>query len=163
MFQTDNIHLFRRKEVVVLLHKVSCFPRPRFQGAMRRVMSTLMLLLLALGTLVVSCSAPFTRSKAIETGKMEKGEMVEENEREVQPGDVKVVDGTEFMYGRNLKFNLTPYEPEYMWIRKDEYTPTMFERLRLSMVAGKDKKENEDLRRRIERLEAELKRLDAKE
>ncbi|OPY65765.1 MAG: hypothetical protein A4E57_03053 [Syntrophorhabdaceae bacterium PtaU1.Bin034] len=107
---------------------------------------------LALALPLASCSFPFGQKKLADVQEAEKGEKVQE--AEPKPGDVKLVDGVEYIYARNRRFQLTPYEPEYLWIRKDEYSPGIFE----SITAGTDKKEREELERRMAKLEAELKK-----
>jgi hypothetical protein len=62
------------------------------------------------------------------------------------------MDGTEYIYARNRRFQLTPYEPEYLWLPKDQYSPGIFE----SVMAG-DKKERQALEHRLAKLEAQLK------
>jgi hypothetical protein len=72
-------------------------------------------------------------------------------------GDIRVENGIEYMYARNRKFGSSPYEPEYMWVRKDEATPSMFESLAERLATTSDKKEIDELKKRIAKLEAELK------
>ena len=79
-------------------------------------------------------------------------------QKEPQPGDVKVVNGIEYIYGRNVRWMKEPYEPEYVWVRKDHYSPGLFESIRQSTDK---KKEFEDLKKRIEILEKELKKAEA--
>jgi hypothetical protein len=113
------------------------------------------LIILILVLLLVSCSMPFGKKKAEAPAapqKSEKGEKVQETE--AKPGDVKLVDGVEYIYAKNRRFQLTPYEPEYLWIRKDQYSPGLFE----SITAGSGKKEREELERRMAKLEEELKK-----
>ena len=78
------------------------------------------------------------------------------DDKEAKPGDIKVIDGVEYIYARNKKFMLTPYEPELVWVRKDQYSPGIFE----SLTGGPStsKKEREELEKRIARLEEELKK-----
>ncbi len=86
--------------------------------------------------------------------KAEKIEKVEESNP--KPGDIKVIDGVEYIYASNRKFMLTPYEPEYVWIRKDQYTPRMGENLLSGGTANK--KEREEMEKRLAKLEEELKK-----
>jgi hypothetical protein len=128
------------------------------------------LLLLIILPLLLSCSLPFGLGKgksdpaaakkeatAAKTdkgkpAKTDKGERVEEA-AEPKPGDVKVVDGVEYIYTRNRRFQLTPHEPEYVWLRKDQYSPGIFE----SLTEG-GKKERQELEKRMAKLEEELKK-----
>jgi hypothetical protein len=86
--------------------------------------------------------------------KAEKIEKVEESNP--KPGDIKVIDGVEYIYTSNRKFMLTPYEPEYVWIRKDQYTPRMGENLLSGGTSNK--KEREEMEKRLAKLEEELKK-----
>ncbi len=83
-----------------------------------------------------------------------------EEMKEPQMGDIKVIDGVEYIYTRNRKYMLTPYEPPYVWIRKDQYTPGIGEALSFSIggSGGPTKKERDELERRIAKLEEELKK-----
>lgn len=85
--------------------------------------------------------------------KVTKGEKVEEEAP--KPGDIKVIDGIEYIYARNRRFMLSPYEPEYVWIRKDQYSPSLGETLALGFGVTK---EREELEKRIAKLEEELKK-----
>jgi hypothetical protein len=81
------------------------------------------ILILSLMVLLVSCSLPFTKKKAdTKAGREAKGEKAQKTEEaEPKPGDIKVIDGIEYIYAGNRKYMLAPYEPEYVWIRKDQY------------------------------------------
>lgn len=83
----------------------------------------------------------------------QKSERIEE--AEPKPGDIKVIDGVEYIYAHNPRYMLTPGEPENVWIRKDEYSPGMFESLAKSSP-GEDK-ERKQLEGRIAKLEEDLK------
>jgi hypothetical protein len=76
---------------------------------------------------------------------------------EPKPGDIKILDGVEYIYARNKKYMLTPYEPEYMWIRKDQYTPGLGETV-ASAFGGSSKKDREELEGRLAKLEADYKK-----
>jgi hypothetical protein len=74
---------------------------------------------------------------------------------EEQPGDIRVIDGVEYIYGKNVRYGVNPYEPLYAWVRRDQYTAgwDVSDRLGASTKELKELKELED---RIARLEAEL-------
>lgn len=103
---------------------------------------------LLLALLLASCGA--SPAQASEPPKKDKGEEI--RDADPRPGDIKTADGVEYIYARNRRFQLTPYEPEYLWIRKDHYAPGIFE-----SIAEGNTKELEELERRIARLEALLK------
>ena len=75
---------------------------------------------------------------------------------EEQPGDIRVIDGVEYIYGKNVRYGLDPYEPLYAWVRRDQYTPGWDVSDRLG-ASTKELKELKELEERIARLEAELK------
>jgi hypothetical protein len=73
-----------------------------------------------------------------------------------QPGDVRVIDGVEYIYAKNIKYMNTPWEPMYVWIRKDQYSAGLFEGLRSAPAAPT--KEQKEMEQRIAKLEEELKK-----
>jgi hypothetical protein len=79
-----------------------------------------------------------------------------------KPGDLKTVDGVEYIYGKNVRWPTMPYEPEYVWVRRDQYASRLFDSLTEALSnRADDRKEIEELQRRIERLEKEINKLDA--
>jgi hypothetical protein len=81
-----------------------------------------------------------------------------EEAKEPKPGDIKVVDGVEYIYARNRRWVMNPLsEPENVWIRKDQYSPGIMEGL-VSSAAGTSKKERTAMEDRIAKLEEELKK-----
>jgi hypothetical protein len=89
------------------------------------------------------------------SAKEEKGERLDVEEPKA--GDIKVLDGVEYVYGRNKKYMLTPYEQEYVWIRKDQYTPGLGETV-MNAVSGSSQKDRSELEARIAKLEEEYKK-----
>jgi hypothetical protein len=122
--------------------------------------------LLLLIFIFASCSyLPFTKKKDDATAPKDTGtkktaktdkktEKIEE--KDPKPGDIKVIDGVEYIYTSNRKYMLTPYEPEYVWIRKDQFTPRMGEALLSGGTASK--KERDETESRIAKLEEDLKK-----
>lgn len=94
------------------------------------------------------------QKKPQETKIADKGERVDQGEP--KPGDIKIIDGVEYIYAHNRRYMLTPYEPENVWIRKDEYSPGMFESLAKSFSGNE--KERKELESRIAKLEEDLKK-----
>ncbi len=107
-----------------------------------------------IGLSLLSCANNPGGVSDARSGVTGKGQKVEEP---AKPGDVKIVDGREFIYARNIRFNTAPQEPEYVWVNKADYTPGAFESLK-GGKAGKD--ELAPLRKRIEKLEEELRKQD---
>lgn len=117
---------------------------------------------------LISCShLPFA-TKGDSSEKKEKKEAAQEvdkrgeklekvDESAPKPGDIKVVDGVEYIYASNRRYMYSPYEPEYIWIRKDQYSPRIGEGL-LSGGGGMGKKEKEEFEKRMAKLEEELKK-----
>lgn len=108
---------------------------------------------------LASCSFwPFSSKKSsdAETKKTAKAGTVQPKAGEPKPGDINVVDGIEYIYAKNRRYMTTPYEPEYVWVRKDQYSPGLFDSLR-SRAPGPTKEEKE-MEARIARLEEDLKK-----
>ena len=110
--------------------------------------------------LVASCSLwPFSSKKSpdAEEKKSTKAEEAQKQRlSDPKPGDINVVDGVEYIYAKNRRFMVDPGEPEYVWVRKDRYSPGLFDSLRSgSPVPTKEEKEMEA---RIAKLEEELKK-----
>ena len=76
---------------------------------------------------------------------------------DAKPGDIKVLDGIEYIYTRNKKYMLTPYEPEYVWVRKDQYVPGIGEMVSTGL-SGTSKKDKEELEARLAKLEEDYKK-----
>jgi hypothetical protein len=72
-----------------------------------------------------------------------------------KPGDIKVIDGVEYIYARNRRFMFTPYEPEYIWIRKDQYTPGPGENV---LAKGPSTKEQQEMEKRLAKIEEDMKK-----
>ena len=123
-------------------------------------------ILLSIVFLLFSCSSiPFansrTGSEAVKktdempsTKNTAKGERITDSSVP-QPGDIKVIDGVEYIYASNVRYMYTPSEPEYKWIRKDQYAPRIGENL---VSVRMPRKEKEELENRISKLEEDLKR-----
>jgi hypothetical protein len=109
-----------------------------------------------------SCSyLPFTKKKDDPTKTNQKQSAQEkvdiEEAKEPKPGDIKVINGIEYIYARNRKWLMTPNEPENVWIRKDEYSPGIIQSM-ISDALGPSKKERTAMEDRIAKLEEELKK-----
>lgn len=94
--------------------------------------------------------APTAEAKQRQT---DKGTRI--GEEAPKPGDIKVIDGIEYIYARNKRFMFTPYEPEYVWVRKDQYSPGIGENL---LTRGASTKEQKELEQRLAKLEEEMKK-----
>jgi len=119
---------------------------------MRKCLIMLLIFFLA------SCSyIPFTKKKGDTPPQAQKKEekMEKIEEKEPKLGDIKVIDGVEYIYAKNRRYMLTPYEPENVWIRKDQYSPGIVDSM---LAGGMGKKEREDLEKRLAKLEEELKK-----
>lgn len=132
---------------------------------MRKII--LMLLVLSLA----SCSyLPFGKKKDEDPSKTAKKSDTASSQKksargdaeeiqEPQMGDIKVIDGIEYIYTRNRKYMLTPYEPPYVWVRKDQYGEGIGETLSFGIGgSAQSKKERDELEKRIAKLEEELKK-----
>jgi len=91
--------------------------------------------------------------KTPKTNKANPGERVVESAS--KPGDIKAIDGVEYIYVSNRKFMLNSYEPEYVWERKDQHIPRLGEMLFSDKSSEKERKALEN---RISKLEEDLKK-----
>lgn len=125
-------------------------------------MKKIVIILLA-AVFLSSCSyLPFTKKKDDATKTDQKKSVQKkatniEEAKEPTPGDIKVIDGIEYIYARNRRYLLDSSEPENKWIRKDQYSPGIIESM-ISSVAGTSKKEKTATEDRISKLEEELKK-----
>jgi len=119
------------------------------------------LLVLFLIVFLASCSWPFGKKTNNSSANTEKGESVAQSDQP-KPGDIKIVDGVEYIYARNRKYGLEQQE-EYVWMRKDQYSPGLFDSLagRLTGQSAADKQQRAELEQRIAKLETNLKQKDA--
>jgi hypothetical protein len=110
---------------------------------------------------LVSCATnPFASKKDASTpssdakqGQAQKSTRIGEDVP--KPGDIKVIDGVEYIYARNRKFMFTPYEPEYVWLRKDQYAAGPGENL---LTRGSTTKEQQEMEKRLAKIEEEMKK-----
>ena len=80
-----------------------------------------------------------------------------EEVKEPKPGDIRVIDGVEYIYAHNKRYMFEPTEPENVWYRKDQYSPGIIQSM-ISDALGPSKKEKTAMEDRITKLEAELKK-----
>jgi len=115
-------------------------------------------LVVLLVLVLVSCSWPFGKKAQNAPAKDEKGELVGESDKP-KPGDVRLIDGKEYIYAGNRKFGITPDEPQYQWVPKDQYSPGVFDSVasRLTGQSTDDKKERAEIQQRMAKLEDDLK------
>ena len=74
-------------------------------------------------------------------------------------GDVRTVEGVEYIYGKNVRWMSMPGEPEYVWVRKDQYVPRLLDSFNKALSErDEDRSKTEELKRRLDQLEAEIKR-----
>ena len=126
-------------------------------------MSKTNILALFLVALLASCSLPFGK-KTDQTPppvKTDKGEAVTPTDQP-KPGDVRLVNGIEYIYARNRRYQLTPYEPEYEWVRKDDYSEGLFDTVSDKLTGSSAaKKERAEMEQRMAKLEQNIKQRDA--
>lgn len=124
-------------------------------------------IILLAAIVVSSCSyIPFTKkkdeaAKADQKSSQKKSDQAQavniDEVKDPKPGDIKVIDGVEYIYTRNRKFMFTPYEPENVWIRKDQYSPGLVDSI-VERASAPAKKERTAMEQRIAKLEEELKK-----
>jgi hypothetical protein len=127
----------------------SVLPLPPEKG-----LSKLVVILASL--FIVSCSHSSLMNKNVTAESQNKPETAQKARvAEPRPGDTRIIDGVEYVYGKNVRYMVSPSEPEYVWVRKDQYSPDALgsSQARTAMP-GKEQKELEE---RIAQLEQELK------
>ncbi len=92
------------------------------------------LLIILAFLLLVSCKTPFPQ--------------------EPQKGDVRVIDGVEYIYGKNPKYMVTPQEPLYVWLRRDQFAPDTLDDFAFRTPVPTERQNQ--LQARLEKLEAEV-------
>lgn len=109
------------------------FTRTMAAVASRPGKSPRTLIMLLAFLLLVSCKTPFPK--------------------EPQKGDVKVIDGVEYVYGKNPKYMQTPQEPLYVWLRRDQYGPDTLDDFTFRSPVPTEKEQA--LKARLDKIEAE--------
>jgi hypothetical protein len=128
-------------------------PREKNRQGRRIERGVVLLFVIALAApLLFSCASPGKNDRVASLSQQDRGERIDQEE--LKPGATKVVNGVEYIYGRNVRWRSEPSEPQYVWVRKDQYSPGLFESL--SQSSREDEKSRQELAKRIERLEAEL-------
>ena len=127
---------------------VSVLPSPSEKGLLR-------LLVILASLFLVSCSNPSLMKKNVTDDSQKKPETAQKaREAEPRPGDTRVIDGVEYVYGKNVRYMASPGEPEYAWMRRDQYSADALDSSRArTAMPGKEQKELEE---RIARLEEGL-------
>ena len=122
---------------------------------MHRLLALLLMLLL-----LASCNMwPFNSKKSSEPdtkGATKTAAAQKAQESPPRPGDIRVVDGVEYIYAKNKRYMDSPWEPEYIWYRKDQYSPGLLEGLTSTPAAST--KEQKEMEQRIAKLEEDLKK-----
>lgn len=118
--------------------------------------------LVLIALFLASCSSnPFATKKDTaanagpETKQAQAQKSTRVGEEKPSPGDIKVIDGVEYIYARNRRFMFSPYEPEYIWIRKDQYVAGPGENI---LTRGPSTKEQQELEKRLAKIEEEMKK-----
>jgi hypothetical protein len=131
------------------IHTISVLPSQPEKGLRK--------LIIILATLfLVSCSHTATMHDKVTADSQKKPETVQKaREEEPRPGDTRVVNGVEYVYGKNVRYMISPGEPEYVWVRRDQYSPDALGSSRPR--TGASAKEQQEMAERIARLEGDLK------
>jgi hypothetical protein len=113
------------------------------------------LIIITLSLLLVSCShTPAAKKNPIDESQQYLEDAQKARKEGPLEGDVRVLDGAEYVYGKNVKYMNTPGEPPYVWLRRDLYTPSVIDTLP-SRVGDptKETKEVSQLKERLAKLE----------
>ena len=103
---------------------------------------------------LVSCShSPATKKNAFDESQKYLEDAKKARESGPLEGDVRVIDGVEYVYGRNVKYMSTPGEPLYVWVRRDLFTPSMGGTFPVRAGSPTKAKELTELKERLAKLE----------
>ncbi len=111
------------------------------------------LIVILLSLLLISCS-----SSAKKKGQVDEAQAYAEAAQKARQsgpleGDVRVIDGLEYVYGKNVKYMTTPDEPLYVWVRRDLYSPSLIDTMPARAGRPIDAKEQSELEERLAKLE----------
>ncbi len=116
----------------------------------------LKLIVILASLFLVSCShTPSMHNNGTADSQKKPATTQKVREAEPQPGDTRVTDGVEYIYGKNVRYMVSPGQPEYVWVRKDQYFTDPLDSPRSR--TGTPTKEQQELTERVARLEEELK------
>jgi hypothetical protein len=112
------------------------------------------LILIFVSLFLVSCShSPATKKDTTPESQQYAEAAKKARERGPMEGDVRVVDGVELVYGRNVKYMSTPGEPVYVWVRRDLYAPSLLDTMPGHVGSPTNNKELSELEERLAKLE----------
>jgi hypothetical protein len=114
------------------------------------------LVVIFMSLLLVSCSWFGTKKDATDTTQKFLEDAKKARQSGPLEGDVCVIDGVEYVYGRNVKYMNTPVEPVYVWVRRDQYTPSLIDTLPGRVGTPTRNKELSKLEERLAKLEREM-------
>ena len=113
------------------------------------------LIIILFSLLLISCSStPDKEKSAIPESQKYAEAAIKARESGPLEGDVCVINGVEYVYGKNVKYMTTPDEPLYLWAPRYLYTPSFADRYpgRVGYPV-KTTKETAELEERLARLE----------
>ncbi len=87
------------------------------------------LMVIFMSLLLVSCSWFGGKKKDIDYTQQYLEDAKKARETGPLEGDVRVIDGMEYIYGKNVKYMNNPVEPVYVWVRRDYYSPSLIDTL----------------------------------
>jgi hypothetical protein len=117
-------------------------------------MTIIKLILILVAFFIASCShGPATKKSPIGESQQYLEDAKKARERGPMEGDVRVMDGAEHVYGRNVRYMSNPGEPAHVWLRRDLYTPSLIDTIPGRVGSPTRNKELTELEERLAKLE----------
>ncbi len=108
--------------------------------------------MLLLVPVLISCSTPGAQKASADAAKGQNTQDL--RQAGPAPGDTRIANGVEYIYGHNVRFGYAPDEPEYAWIPRQDYKPDALETQKSDPAR---EKEMRALQERLKKLEAAVK------
>jgi hypothetical protein len=116
-------------------------------------MSIMKLIAICMALLLVSCSGAAKNKTKIDEARKYLEDAEKARKSGPLEGDVRVIDGEEYVYGKNVKYMTSPGEPVNVWVRRDLYTPSLADTIPGRVGRPADTKELSELEERLAKLE----------
>jgi hypothetical protein len=112
------------------------------------------LIVILVSLFLVSCShSPATKKNATDEAQQYLEDAIKARKAGPLDGDVRVIDGVEYVYGRNVKYMSSSGEPLYVWVRRDLFSPSMGDTFPARAGSPNKAKDLTDLQQRLAKLE----------
>jgi hypothetical protein len=112
------------------------------------------LILIFVSLFLITCSHDSaTKKKPIDESQEYAEAAIKARKTGPMEGDVRVMNGLEYIWGRNVKYMSNAAEPMNIWVRRDLYTPSLIDTIPGRVGSPTETKELSELEQRLARLE----------